>query len=530
MPDSRPPDGSNVPEWTVTALSTAIRGTIEDNFGRVRVRGEVGRVSRPASGHVYLDLKDERSVLAAVIWRGQASRLAMEPREGLEVIATGRITTYGRQSKYQMVIEQIRPAGEGAILAAIEQLRRRLEAEGLFDDHRKQPLPMLPETIGVVTSPSGSVIRDILHRIRDRFPSRVIVWPAAVQGAACPGEVSAALAGFNALPENGPVPRPDVIIVARGGGSVEDLAGFSDERVVRAVADSAIPVISAIGHETDTALCDYAADMRAPTPTAAAERAVPESAQLRALVLALDGRRGLAAARQLEHLRLRLTARSAGLPRSDMLLSQSMQRVDNAALSLASAAEGRIRQNHTRFGYAKARLQPALLGRRAALADATLERACRSLQRALRGRIARESERIGAIAARLSARLLSREIDASEERLFATVKRIHRLAGGDFAAGPVQAFRRAAERLRPALLEREAGRAEERLFSRARLLETLSYRNTLSRGFTVVRNRHTGILLSDPLEVSPGTPLEIEFREGRKLRATADPKSGSEGY
>ena len=523
MQNSPYPEGTNVPEWTVTALSAAIRGAIEDNFGRVRVRGEIGRVSRPSSGHVYLDLKDEGSVLAAVIWRSQARRLTVEPREGLEVVATGRITTYGRQSKYQMLIEQLRPAGEGAILAAIEQLRRRLESEGLFDTSRKRPLPTLPEAIGVVTSPTGSVIRDILHRIGDRFPSRVILWPAAVQGAACPGEVATAIEGFNALSDDGPVPRPSVIIVARGGGSVEDLAGFSDEAVVRAVAASKIPVVSAIGHETDMALCDHAADVRAPTPTAAAELAVPESAQLRAHVLALDGRRGLAVVRQLENLRLRLGARSASLPRPDTLLAQSTQRLDGAGVGLASASRGRMEQNRARLGLLDVRLQPAVLQRHVLLAEAVLKRACQDLQRTLRGGIAMKQGRLDAVAPRFGARLLAREIGAAQTRLSHASRQLHRSAESEITRRAAGAFDQAAKRLQPGLLAREAARAEDRLLSRTRLLETLSYRNTLSRGFAVIRHRRTQALLSDPTGVARGTLLEIEFRGGKRLAAIADP-------
>ena len=521
------PGGSNAPEWTVTALSAAIRGTIEDSFGRVRVRGEVGRVSRPASGHLYLDLKDENSVLAAVIWRSQASRLAVVPREGLEIVATGRITTYGRQSKYQMVVEQVRLAGEGAILASIEQLRRRLGAEGLFDADRKRLLPMLPETIGVVTSPSGSVIRDILHRIGDRFPSRVVVWPATVQGPCCPEDIATAIAGFNALPDDGPVPRPNVIIVARGGGSVEDLAGFSDETVVRAVAESEIPVISAIGHETDTALCDHAADVRAPTPTAAAEIAVPECTQLRARILALDGRRGLAAARQVENLRLRLGARAAGLPRSEALLSQWTQRLDNAVMGLGSAARGRIQRDRARFGPTAARLQPVLLAGCATQAQGALEKVYRDLHHILQVQTAVNEERVSAAGARLGVRLLAREVSAAERNLLTTARRLNRMAKGDIAIRSVREFRRAAESLRPVLLERVAARTEDRLLACARLLETLSYRNTLARGFAVVRNRINRTLVHGPSGVSPGTPLEIEFRDNGRLAVTTDSEGGS---
>lgn len=516
-------NSSNVPEWTVTGLSAAIRGTIEDSFGRVRVRGEVGRVSRPASGHVYLDLKDDRSVLAAVIWRSQASRLQAKPREGLEVVATGRITTYGRQSKYQMVIEQLRPAGEGAILAAIEALRRHLQAEGLFRPERKKPLPILPETIGVVTSPSGSVIRDILHRIQGRYPTRVIVWPAAVQGTACPGEVANAINGFNTLPEGSRIPRPSLIIVARGGGSVEDLAGFSDELVVRAVANSDIPVISAVGHETDTALCDHAADVRAPTPSAAAELAVPESAQLRTQVHALDGRRDLAAGRQLEKLKLRLGARAASLPRTDSMLSQSVQRLDNAATALSAGSKRRMQTDNDRLHFAGVRMQPTLLLRREAQAVTTLNRCGKRLRSALNRWGSASQHRIRATAARLSTRLLLQETETAGRRLQQTSNSFDRLVENGISIHSAQAFGRAAERLHPTLLERETNRAEDRLHSRARLLESLSYRNTLSRGFAVVRNLETGGLISGPDGVGTGTPLEIEFREGKKLPAKACP-------
>ena len=279
---SGPASRATWPEWTVSDISRAIRGTLEESFGRVRVRGELGRVTRPRSGHLYMDLKDEDAVLSAIAWRGTASGFSFRPEEGLEVIVTGKITAYSGQSRYQLIVDRMELAGTGAMLQAIEQLRRRLEAEGLFDSGRKRPRPVLPRIIGVITSPSGAVIRDILHRLRDRFPRHVLIWPAAVQGAACPREVVAAIEGFNACTPDGPVPRPDLLILARGGGSVEDLAGFSDESVVRAIAASEIPVISAIGHETDTTLADHAADLRAPTPTAAAELAVPVRVDLHA--------------------------------------------------------------------------------------------------------------------------------------------------------------------------------------------------------------------------------------------------------
>ena len=257
--DGPDPGPGNAPEFSVSEISGAVKKTVEGAFSRVRVRGEVGRLSRPRSGHIYLDLKDDRAVLAGVIWKGVAGRMATQPEEGMEVVATGRLTTFPGQSKYQMVIEEIRPAGVGALMAMLEKRRQALAAEGLFDEARKRPLPRLPEVIGVVTSPSGAVIRDILHRLRDRFPRKVLIWPVAVQGAKCAPEVAAAIRGFNALEAGGRIPRPDLIIVARGGGSLEDLWGFNEEVVVRAAAESAIPLISAVGHETDTTLIDHAA-------------------------------------------------------------------------------------------------------------------------------------------------------------------------------------------------------------------------------------------------------------------------------
>src|ERR1700674_5387723 len=288
---------SNLPEITVSELSANLKRTIEDAFGYVRLRGEVLNYKGPhSSGHVYFCLKDEGARIDAVIWKGNFSRLRFKPEEGLEVIATGRITTYPGKSTYQIIVESIEPAGVGALMALLEERRKKLAAEGLFDEARKRPLPYLPHVVGIVTSPTGAVIRDILHRLNDRFPRNVLLWPARVQGDACATEVTAAIEGFNALGPNGRIPTPDVLIVARGGGSLEDLWGFNDEIVVRAAAASAIPLISAVGHETDWTLIDLAADARAPTPTKAAEWAVPKYSEL----LEQTGKLGL---------RLRIAAR-----------------------------------------------------------------------------------------------------------------------------------------------------------------------------------------------------------------------------
>src|SRR5579885_524815 len=282
----------NAPEFTVSELSSALKRTVEDNFGHVRVRGDItGFRGAHSSGHCYFALKDENAKIEAVIWKGTHYRMRFKPQEGLEVIATGKLTTYPNSSKYQIVIESLEPAGIGALMALMEERKKKLAAEGLFDEARKQLLPWLPEVIGVVTSPTGAVIRDILHRLEDRFPRRVLVWPVKVQGDGAAEQIAAAIRGFNALPEGGALPRPDLIIVARGGGSLEDLWSFNEEIVVRAAAASMISLISAVGHETDFTLLDFVADWRAPTPTAAAERAVPVRSELMARLADLGMRK-----------------------------------------------------------------------------------------------------------------------------------------------------------------------------------------------------------------------------------------------
>ena len=325
-----PPDTDhNLPTvQTVSELSLALKRTVEDRFAIVRVRGEISQPKVVGSGHCYLRLKDADAVLDGVVWRGAMRRLALKPEDGLEVVCTGRLSTYPGRSTYQIVIEQMELAGEGALLRMIEERRRRLAAEGLFDDAAKRPLPFLPEVIGVVTSPTGAVIRDILHRLADRFPRRVIVWPVAVQGEAAAAQVAAAIAGFNGLAAAGAVPRPDLVIVARGGGSLEDLIAFNDEAVVRAVAAGTIPLISAVGHETDTTLIDFAADRRAPTPTAAAEIAVPVRTELLAQVTQ-DGARLIASmARTLREQAREVAGLGRGLPKPQALLQTAMQRAD----------------------------------------------------------------------------------------------------------------------------------------------------------------------------------------------------------
>ncbi len=351
----------NVSEYTVSELSFALKRTLEDSYGYVRVRGEIGRVTNPGSGHCYLDLKDDRSVISAVIWKTAFSRLRIKPQQGLEVVVTGKVTTFPGQSKYQILIETLEPAGIGALMALLEDRKKKLAAEGLFDSARKKALPFLPRVIGVVTSPTGAVIRDILHRLAARFPRRVVVWPVRVQGEQCAPEVAAAIAGFNALPEGGPIPRPDLIIVARGGGSIEDLWGFNEEVVVRAAAASAIPLISAVGHETDWTLLDHAADERAPTPTAAAERAVPVRADLIAELAGLAARNRRCSAKLMDDRRARLISAARGLPRPDDILSHARQRFDAAGGRLVFALKSNTRHHRSDFDRCAAKLSLRLL-------------------------------------------------------------------------------------------------------------------------------------------------------------------------
>ena len=336
-PEGAPEAASNAAPFTVSELSAALKRTVEDAFGYVRVRGEISQPKVAASGHCYLRLKDENAVIDGIIWRGTMSGLSIRPEEGMEVIVTGRLTTYPGRSSYQIIIDAVELAGQGALLKLLEDRRKKLAAEGLFDEARKKPLPFLPEVIGVVTSPTGAVIRDILHRLADRFPRRVIVWPAKVQGEGAAEEIAAAIAGFNALAIGGAIPRPDVIIVARGGGSLEDLWAFNEEIVVRAAAASQVPLIAAVGHETDWTLIDHAADRRAPTPTAAAEMAVPVRLDLLAQLQTSHGRLSQAVTRTLEQHRLHLEGLVRGIPRLDTIVAQKTQGLDVLEQRLADA-------------------------------------------------------------------------------------------------------------------------------------------------------------------------------------------------
>ncbi|WP_324749163.1 exodeoxyribonuclease VII large subunit [Sphingomonas sp. LY54] len=353
--------GDNAPAQTVSELSMRLKRTVEDAFGFVRVRGEISGWKRAASGHCYLCLKDDKAVIDGVLWKATAGALRFRPEDGIEVVATGKLTTYPGRSRYQIVIDRLELAGQGALMALLDKRRRALAAEGLFDEQRKKRLPFLPRVIGVVTSPTGAVIRDILHRLADRCPSHVIVWPVPVQGDGAAPQIAAAIRGFDALGTGGPVPRPDLVIVARGGGSIEDLWAFNEEEVVRAVADCSIPIISAVGHETDTSLCDFAADIRAPTPTAAAEIAVPVRSDLLAQLGELGARTARCAARARERAAEQLENSARRLPAPADLLAPQRQRLDDLAERLPRALRGSISHARADLGHAGGALRPSLL-------------------------------------------------------------------------------------------------------------------------------------------------------------------------
>ncbi len=377
----------NLPEFSVSELSAALRRTVEDSFPFVRVRGEVSNLKVHSSGHIYFDLKDEQATINAVIWRMTARGLRVKPERGAEVVCTGRITTYAASSRYQLIVEQVELAGLGALMALLETRRKKLAQEGLFDARHKKKVPFLPEVIGVITSPTGAVIRDILHRLNARFPRRVLLWPVAVQGERAAADVVAAIRGFNGLPERGAVPRPDLLIVARGGGSLEDLMPFNEESVVRAVFESAIPLISAVGHETDTTLIDFAADVRAPTPTAAAEMAVPIRTDLLAQTMDLERRALRAFSRGVEGRRRALTQIARILPRAEQLFSVPRQRLDQAAEKLVRGLGTNLHAHNNRFTEAKARLSDTAIRRQVSLCAERAKGLVLRLDRAQKARL-----------------------------------------------------------------------------------------------------------------------------------------------
>jgi exodeoxyribonuclease VII large subunit len=444
---------TNLPEFSVSELSGAIRRAVEEGFPLVRVRGEISGLKAAASGHIYFDLKDDKAVLNAIIWKGAARAMRIRPEQGMDVVCTGKVTTYPGSSRYQLIVEQIELAGQGALMAMLEERRKRLLAEGLFDAARKKKLPFLPGVIGVVTSPTGAVIRDIMHRLEARFPRRVLLWPVAVQGEKAAAEIAAAITGFNAL-DGRKLPRPDLLIVARGGGSLEDLMAFNDEAVVRAAAASAIPLISAVGHETDTTLIDFAADVRAPTPTAAAELAVPVRSELIAATLDLERRALRCFSKGMEDRRKHLAQLARVLPRPESLFSRQRQRFDLAAERLAGALSRNVSAH------------------RAELAKtATLLR-----DRILTDRMKQSRKNLGAL----------------EDR-------------------SLRAYRGL------------VGTAKRNLVTATRVLDSISYKSVLARGFALVRGED-GKVRRAAAALAPGENLSLVFADGEAAAVAAGPK------
>jgi exodeoxyribonuclease VII large subunit len=482
----------NAPEFTVSELSSALKRTVEDAYGHVRVRGEISGFRGPhSSGHCYFALKDESAKIEAVIWKFAHARMRFKPQEGLEVIATGKLTTYPGSSKYQIVIEAIEPAGIGALMALMEERKRKLAAEGLFDEARKQLLPWLPEVIGVVTSPTGAVIRDILHRLQDRFPRRVLVWPVKVQGEGSAEQVAAAIRGFNALPETGRIPRPDLLIVARGGGSLEDLWSFNEEIVV-----------SAVGHETDITLIDFAADKRAPTPTAAAEMAVPVRSELFVEVTSLARRTMVCWQRGQESRRNELRAAARALPGASELLAIPRQRLDHLGAALPRGLKANTHAHHRRFSHVSAGLTLKVLRGQVAQANHRLIVSGERIKLSARALLRNRRDRFAGLQIRLKASKLSN----AQAQLSAIARDCERT-------------QRLAERARRALLT-SMQRLDARVAHSGQLLTALSYRGVLARGFALVRDEQ-GHAVHAAASVGPNAHLSIEFADGR-VDATAD--------
>lgn len=468
--------GENAPEFSVSEISSAVKRALEGEFGRVRVKGEVGRVVKARSGHLYFDIKDDRNALACTSWKGQVSKLSVIPEEGMEVVVTGKMTAYGGQSKYNLNVDDVSVAGVGALMAMLEKRKTMLAAEGLFDPSRKQPLPFLPEIIGVVTSPTGAVIRDILHRLRDRFPRKVLVWPVAVQGASCAAEVARAIDGFNAMTHGGALPRPDLLIVARGGGAIEDLWGFNEEVVARSAAASTIPLISAVGHETDTTLIDFVSDQRAPTPTAAAELAVPVRLDLLAWSEGMGARSSAALANSLSRKAQRAKDLARALPRPDMILAPARQRLDTWDDRLPNALRTTVQRRQVGLAQISASLKPRLLAQQVQEKQARLVRVTAGLR-------PQEAQRV----------------------LTQNAQTLTRL--GDQMTGHMRD---------------KLTRLSDRLTNIDRLRETLGYKETLRRGFAVVRA--DGDIVTRKSKLTKGAAIEIEFADGTSKIASTSPK------
>ena len=492
MPDTAAAATSNLPEVSVSELAGSIKRTMEREFERVRVRGELGRVLIAKSGHLYADLKDENATIATVMWKSNVGQLRFRPEEGLEVVVEGKLTTFPGKSQYQLVADRMEPAGVGALLAQLERLKAKLAAEGLFAAERKKPIPFLPRVIGIVTSPTGAVIRDILHRLSDRFPRHVLLWPVLVQGEYAAEQVARAIAGFNKM--QGEM-RPDVLIVARGGGSIEDLWAFNEEIVARAAAASEIPLISAVGHETDTTLIDFASDRRAPTPTAAAELAVPVRLDLIAAVEGLSARQAqaLAGAQRRRGERLRDLARA--LPRPEALLQAPSQRLDLMSGRLGQALFARVALARGRHDRAATLIRPRLLADLSRRLQDRLDDRARTMDTAFARRCERAQDRLEG---------LSRRLDSGLARLITGAAREVARGQGDLATLAARLDAAQATRL---------SRLADRLEALDRIRTTLGPAETLKRGFAIVRG--DGHVVTTKAAADRAATLEIEFHDGR---------------
>lgn len=494
---------SNAPEVSVSELSNRLKRTVEDAYSFVRVRGELGRVTLAKSGHLYVDLKDDKAVLNTIMWKGQVSKLPFKPEEGLEVIAEGRLSTYPGRSNYQMIAEAMRPAGVGALMQLLEERKKKFAAEGLFNPEHKKELPFLPQTIGVVTSPTGAVIRDILHRVRERFPTHVVVWPALVQGEYAAEQVAGGVRGFNAIsPAARKFKRPDLIIVARGGGSVEDLWPFNDEAVVRAVFESEIPVISAVGHETDTTLIDFVSDRRAPTPTGAAEMALPVRSELVATTEALGIRGRRALQRGLETNRVEFRAAYGRMPRAESLVQGPRQRLDYAGEKLGFALKDIVVRMRSRLQRASAGLQPT----------------------SLRREVVRRQTAVNTLHMRASFALRRDAGDRS--------KKLHGIYGRFMARDPRTTFERrqilvdTAFNRSTVAVERLVRKKYDNLETVNRLLSSVSHENVLARGFVLVQ-RMDGELIRHAADLGSAERLRLQFIDD-EVRVTTDTKAPKE--
>lgn len=482
-PDSGP---GNTPEYSVSEISIGIRRMLEDSYSHVRVRGEVGRVVLSQNGHLYFDLKDENSVINSVCWRSNVGRLQTRPEEGMEIVVTGKVTAYQRGSRYQLNVEKVELAGEGALLVKYERLKEKLREEGLFDEVHKKPIPKLPKVIGVVTSPSGAAIQDILHRIQDRFPRQVYLWPVATQGENCPAEVTAAIRGFNRLQPGGLLPPPDVLIVTRGGGSFEDLLGFSDEGVVRAAFESGIPLISAVGHEIDFMLIDFAADVRAPTPSAAAEFAVPRRDDLASHVMALSGRMVQARKTASEWRRQRLEGLAKSLRNPEALLENPRQHLDQLSGRLPHALRSKAQRSKLELYETSRRFKPETALEPFRVGS---ESAGRELMEAFSALMAYKRKQFADSSSGIRKSLLSNMLRLKRERLESLARSFKRAAG------------------------QNVKNTRDRLNSLERLRDSLGYTKTLQRGFAVVRSKSGALGSVEEARAEPS--LEIEFRDGR---------------